>query len=1176
MFNKYLTGAAVAALLCGLAPAAYAQQTTATLRGLVTDAGGQPLANADIVVIHKPSGTRVSTHSGPNGHYEVTGLKVGGPYEVDVAAKGFKPGEADDIFLNLGDQQQLDLPLQAEGATTVTVVGKRTAILSNPGSRTTMNRQAIENVVTYKRDIREVARRDPLTQLDPATRGTGPSGGLYIAGATPRSNRITIDGVRSSDDFGLNTGGLSTNLGPISLEAVQQMTVQAVPADVEEGDFTGGALNLVLRSGTNSFHGSVFDIFRSKSWNQNELYHPDTQVTNKLKLYVPDKNYGFFFSGPILKDRLFFATSYEKYTSASVVAAGPAGGGFGTSLLNGGVPFTQSDLNAVLSPWSSYAASQKLNPGSIPLTTPFKDEKYSAKIDWNVMDGQRASFTYRHAFSSVWKGAPASTSAANLNTNWYTQPENEDNYALQLNSKWNDQFSTEARVTMRNYQRGQMPPEGQNFSNIQICTDATSLGSVSSCTTGKLTVNFGPDQFRQANVLKTTDNSAEFVGTYRLGGHSIKGGYQGKQIHVYNLFVQAANGVYYFDSQSDFTNGKVDQLFYNNNPSGNANTAAADFNYINHTLFAQDTFDPIENLTVNYGLRYDFWTQSDKPAFNPNFTARNGYSNQINYDGLGVLEPRLGAKWHNDKFDLSGSFGLYTGGLPDVFISNRFGNTGILTATFTLQRQADGSFKETNSGTVFAANDPTVSPLMNISKSDASFASGVPSSATQLLSLNPGLVRVANTNSLAPGFKMPSDWKFNLSGHWHSHWGTVFGIDAVISNSNVGLAFRDVRARLLTVNGVQQYTPDGRLRYDGLSIASTAGSTKLDINNVSIYNNRVALGLDVAKNANGSPTYDLANPGSGYDIQAYNPKTQSWASTVAFSAQQDFDNLNWLSHTDHLSLMGAYTRQRTNQYGGMPEFATTDCCGGSNYGDQFSLGDPNAPAKGKSTFEVRNTLKFNLFYQAELIKGAQTSITLFGDMHNGRPLSFYMADAAATARGQVLGVVSANALAFIPQMTTPMAGNALGFMTGNVPVYFKTSADLANLQKITNYFGLGSGIAGKGVKRNPNVQRFDLHIAQELPMPLHGHKLTATLDIFNLGNLINKKWGVVAEYGSDGRQGTPIYKVACTDATGNVVGASNPVCLGYQISSVSTTYTTPTVNPSASLYSVTFGLKYSF
>ena len=1185
MFNRYMIGAATVALLAASAPAVYAQQTTAGLRGVVTDAAGKPVAGAVVTIIHTPSGTRDVAKTNAQGQYEVSGLKVGGPYEVDISGPGLKDSRTTDVYLSLGGQEKLDVAMEASDGQVVVVTGKRNLTLSNPGSRTRLNHEAIENVVTYKRDIREAARRDPLTQLDPNTRGTGPSGGLYIAGSAPRANRITIDGVKSSDDFGLNTGGLSTNLGPISLEAVEQMTVQAVPSDVEEGDFTGGALNLVLRSGTNSFHGTAFDYIRNKAWNNNRLYHPDTGVATRLNLFVPDKNYGFFFSGPILKNTLFFATSYEKYTSASVVQAGPSGSGFGTGFVwidptthASGTPFTQANLDSVLAPWSTYAASSKLNPGSIPLTTDFKDEKYSIKVDWNIMDGQRLSATYRHAYSFLWKGSPATNSSTYLNTNWYTQPENEDNYAIQLNSKWTDQFSTEARLAWRNYQRGQMPPEGQGFAGIQICTDATTIGTLTSCTSGNPIVNFGPDQFRQANVLKTTNNGASFVGTYRVGGHSIKGGYQGKQIGIYNLFVQAANGLYYFDSQADFTAGKVNQLTYNNDPAGNLNHTAANFEYTNHTLFVQDTFDPFANTTVNYGLRYDFWSQKDQPALNPSFTKRNGYSNQVNYDGLHVLQPRLGAKWHSAEgtFDASGSFGLYTGGLPDVFLSNRFGNTGILTAGFTLARQADGSFKETTGGATYAANDPIVSSLMNINKSDASFITGVPTASANYL-FNPTVIRLASTNSMAPGFEMPSDWKLNLAGHWHLPTGTILGIDGVFVRSHTALAFRDVRARALTINGVQQYTPDGRMRYDGLVIGSTApAGSSLDAANLTIYNARVAAGLDVAKNADGTADYDLANPGSGYDIQAYNPDTQSSSATVALSATQSFDHL--LFPSDHLDVMVAATHQSTNQYGGIPEFATTDCCGGSNYGDQISLEDPNAPTKGKSSYEIRTGYKLNATYTAEWLKDSPTSFTLFGDSHSGRPLSFYVADAGANTRGQVFGVVSNNQLAFIPQTSNAIAGSGgLGFMTNGVATYFASATELANFQKIVTKFGLPTGILQKGSNKNPDVTRFDLHVAQDLKMPwFEGHKVTFTADFFNIGNLLNKKWGNVAEYGSDGRQGTPIYKVACATSTGTAAATTSAVCDAYRISSVSTTMTTPTVNQSATLYSVMLGLKYSF
>jgi hypothetical protein len=1197
-FNRYLTGAAALALLAA-APGVYAQQTTASVRGVVTDAKGAPVAKAVVSIVEVATGTKASGTTDAQGNFDIAGLKAGGPYTLTVKASGYSDTKIEDINLGIGDSQRVAVALESSSGT-VTVVGQRaTRTLSTAGSRTKFGRDQVDAVVTDKRDLRAVAARDPLVSLDPVQRGTGPTGGLYIAGSAPRANRITIDGVRSHDDFGLNTGGLSTNRGPISLDAVCQMSVQAAPSDVEEGDFTGGAVNMVLCGGTNEFHGSAFGFYKNAHTVATQVFNPVTQTFTKIHPYIPDKNLGFTLRGPIIKDRLFFAISYEDFISATKVQAGPIDQGFGTPLNglggtgstasgNGGVNgrfLTTSDIATVLAPWGSYASSSKLNPGSIRTQTPERDKKDSVKLDWNIMDGQRASFTYRHAESLTWKSQPTTAAGLSLDTNWYQQPENEDNYAIQLNSKWNNQFSTEFRMAYRNYQRGQEPPEGQGFANVSICTDAVSPtvgNNLQNCTagtaTGKPTLNFGPDQFRQANVLKTTDVAGHLVGTYRLGSHVMKAGYELKQMHIYNKFVQGANGVYYFDSIADFNAGKVDQLFYGNHPSGNAELAAAKFNYNMHTLFAQDSFDPISNLTVNYGLRYDFWTMHNLPALNPYYQARYGYTNQGTYDGLKVLQPRVGAKWHDEdgKFELSGSFGLYSGGLPDVFLGNRFGNTGVLTYTLTLQRLAAGGFTETGSGLTFLATDPAITALMDNQKLNSSFAVGVPAGVNSLIANNLFLARTATTNSLAPDFEMPSDWKFNYSGRWHAPWGTTFGIDGVYTRTNVGLAFKDLRARKLTVNGVQQYTPDGRERYDGLVIASTANLTGLTgyaralAQNTSIYNARVALGLDVAKLADGTPDYDLANPGGSNDFVAYNDDNKSWSHTIALSAQQDFD-VSFLTKSDTLGLWAAYTNQVTNQYGYLSEFGTTES---GLAADNLSGPDFNGNTSGKAPFEIRNAVKVSVDYQTKALWGQKTSISLFGDFHTGRPLSFQATD-AGTGRSTVFGTTTGNQLAFIPQLGTPDAANPLKYVTDGVPVYFATAADVTNLKNIVNFFHLDPGITKKGMRNNPSVKRWDFHLAQELPSYFEGHKLTLTADIFNIGNLINREWGRVAEY-AGGRAGSPIYRVTCADANGVASAATSTVCASYRISSVSTTATIPTVDSVGSSYVVKFGLKYSF
>lgn len=1149
--NRLFGGAAVAALLLAAAPAAFAQQTTAALRGVVTDEAGKPISGASLTVVHQPTGAKVITRSDAEGLFDVRGLRAGGPYSVAVVAPGHENGAVKDIFLTVGDASRLEIPLAAAGAevSEVVISGARASRLVNAGSLTGLKQDDIQTVVSIKRDIRDLGRRDPLATLDLGVRGTGPSGGLYIAGSTPRSNRITIDGVRSQDDFGLNTGGLSTNRGPVSPDAVDQIQIQAVPFDVQEGDFTGGALTMVLRSGGNNFHGSLFRYFRSAKYTGKTIPDFVNGGQRKLALLIDEKNYGAFISGPIWPDHLFFAASYEKFTTVDLTDTGPADLGFANTIngLSGaaGPKLTSADLTNVLGLWNGYAASARLKPGDIPLTQPVTDEKSSIKLDWDIADGQRLTATYRHAFSSVVKRQNISATLAGAVTDWYSQPENEDNYSLQLNSRWSDALSTEARIAFRGYQRGQEPPTGQNFSQINICTDPTSKGNTFDCTVGtnngQPTVIFGPDQFRHANVLKTKDASADVNALYRWNSHLIKAGYQYKGIEIFNLFVPQARGLYYFDSLADFTAGRANQLSYQNAVTGNPSDGAARFKYKVNTLFLQDSWDVTPKLTVNYGLRYDMYSSDDKPASNPNFVGRYGYSNQTTYDGLKVLMPRFSAKYADESLEVSGGVGLVSGGIPDVFLGNRFSNTGILTNGVVVRRQADGTFFET--GAQVVVPDAVGKAILNINPADANFGFAIPSAAAQLLAADSATRRTAETNSLAPGFDMPTDWKANLSVR-KTAWGVRFGLDAVYVRSETGLAFRDIRARPLTINGVQQLTPDGRVRYDGLNMTAAA---------------RAAAGLPVSANA------DLVNLGSTRDIQAYNPGQESWSRTFAISARKDFGDLG-------VGL--AYTLQKSSLYGGLPEFATTD---DGNYGNQYTALDPNASVKGRAANEIANAFKMDVSYRHDFFKGYTTRVTLFGDVRAGRPINFLMTD-VASGRGPVLGVNRTDSLAFIPQLATANAANPLRFDTGATTVFFDSQTSLDRFKAIVNQFGLPQGgIVPKGFGDNPIVNRFDLQLAQEIPIPvgIPGNRVLLTLDIANIGNLLSKSWGVVKEY-SDSRAGGRIVSVQCADATGAALGSNTPACPAYRYSNVSTSILVPTVNPDASTWSVLLGLKYQF
>jgi Carboxypeptidase regulatory-like domain len=1167
-FRYLASSAAACALISAFSTGAYAQQTTGAIRGAAATLDGKPVAGATIVVTHTPSGTRSVLVTDASGAFDVRGLRVGGPYRILAKAAGFDDQILDNVYLTVGDAQQVSLALVEKSRVSDVVVtaarSKTTALVANVGSKTTLRHGDIEEIVSPKRDLRDIGRRDPLAELDFVTRSTGPTGGLYIAGSSPRSNRITIDGVRSQDDYGLNTGGLSTNRGPVSLEALEQVAIQAVPFDVEDGDFTGGALNLITRSGTNTFHGSVFGFTRTGrdvgtqlpivGFPGGDVTKPPLGGYTKVRNKIHESNEGLFLSGPILKDKLFFAASWEKFDSIDLTSAGPLGGGFANTFnaipgISTGSGATAADIATALSGWNGYAASSNLSPGSVALTKPITDEKSSIKIDYNISDTQRLTASYRHAYSSVYKRSPSSTSIS-LDTNWYNQPENEDNYILQLNSKWNSQLSTEARVAFRGYQRGQLPPEGQGFSQFSVCGDVISVGSTFSCSSGVPTIAFGPDQFRQANVLKTTDTAAGFVANYRLNDdHLVKVGVQYKNIHVFNLFLQQAHGVYYFDSVADFAAGKANQLSFGNSLTGTATDAAARFSYSVTTLFAQDTWDVMRGLTVNYGLRDDIYSSGVKPTLNNNFVGRYSFGNQTTYDGVNVLMPRVSAKWRTETFELSGGIGLVSGGVPDVFLGNSYGaTTGALTNAIAVRRQANGTFLDVNTNTVI--DNATGSALLNLDKTNAGLANNPAAIAQTLITADSANRRTAFTNSLAPGFDMPADWKANLSFKT-TKWGFDFALDAVMTRSQTTVAFRDLRARLLTVNGVQQLTPDGRLRYDGLNVSAT---------------NRAAQGLPIATNT------DLTNLGLNGDIQAYNPGVTNTVNTAAFSVGRNLFGVQ----SDF-----TYMVQQGSAITGVSEFGTTaggNGTSGNYFADQTFSGDPNGAAKGRPANLIKDAYKVSFNYKREFWPGFLSTFTLFGEDKAGRPISFLMTDPNGN-RNPTFGVSRDDALVYVPNLSSCVTTGALPTCTtGSTTVYFDSTASLNKFKALVQKFNLPQGqIVPKGFGRNPRVNRFDFQFAQEIPGVFHGDKLLFTIDIANVGNLLNRHWGVVKEY-SNSRAGGVVVNAQCADASGVAVKGASAVCASYLYNyqtANAATLATPIVDTN-SLYSVVFGLKYKF
>ncbi|QGN56443.1 TonB-dependent receptor plug domain-containing protein [Novosphingobium sp. Gsoil 351] len=861
-------GAASLSLACGLAAPVHAQETTSQITGTVTS-GGAPVAGATVEVLDTNTGAVSTATSTASGGFTVSGVRAGDTYTVTVRAPGYDDAQVTDIVTVAAQTYNLPVDLVAESGGNVIIVsaGRLAGAGSvSQGPVTVLGIEQIKNVASVNRDIRDLSRRDPFARLDDT-----PTGGRAIsfAGQNSKYNKFSVDGVPITDSFGLNTDGLPSRRSPIPFDAIGQFQAKVAPFDIREGRFQGGSINIVLRSGTNEFQGTGFYAYSADELTGKETKPgpgiPTGRVTLPNFIY---KNYGAELSGPIIKDKLFFMIAGERVRSNQPIPEGPVDNNAGTQIPT----LTQAQVDNI----TAIAKNRYgYDTGGVLQSTGDKDDRLVVKLDANLSDTQRASLTYTYAKDALNIGVNNFTTAPpglSLASNDYVQSNRLHTGVFQLNSEWTDEFSTEVRAFYKDYVRGQDPVLGRGFAQFQVCTaptsDRTLAGAAASanisCPTGFAQVSFGPDVSRQTNALNNQTYGGVIQARLQRDDHDLRIFADFQDTKTFNSFLQRSSGDYYFDSIADFQAGNAQRFRYGNAvPSLVPEDAAAKFRYQAFAFGIGDTWRISDILTLSYGARYDLYGGESKPALNSVFTSRYNFSNTKYLDGLGVFQPRLGFTFKpTSTLSLRGGVGIFAGGTPDVYVSNSFSNTGVLTNTIEIQQANNGTYTGTGlpAGTGAAV-------LTNVN------GAMIPALANAYL-LGGTVSANSPVNALDPNFKLPSQWRATLSADWQPDelgplgGGWDFGADILYSKVRNQVFFTDLRVR---PNGL--VTPDGRARYTPITAFTDTNSDILLTNSkkgrsyVAIA--RVRKDFDFGLNLGASFTYQ--------DIKDQNPATSSTA-----------------------------------------------------------------------------------------------------------------------------------------------------------------------------------------------------------------------------------------------------------------------------------------------------------
>ncbi|HSK10907.1 MAG TPA: carboxypeptidase-like regulatory domain-containing protein, partial [Vicinamibacterales bacterium] len=439
--------------------------TTGTLRGVVMDAQQGVLPGATVVAVHTPTGTTYEAITQADGHFTMLAVRIGGPYTVKASMAGFKVQEQTGINVGLGESRAVDFTLPLESVTETITVTAETQVIdtSRAGTAANVSEQVLESLPTISRSINDFARTSPFFAISSAAAGNADA--LTVAGRNNRYNNMQIDGAVNNDVFGLadtGTPGGQTGTQPISLDAIQELQLVVSPYDVRQGGFSGGGINAVTKSGSNSLRGSAFFVGRNQNYIGKipGVATPAKPSPGDTKVGAfSDKQMGFSVGGPIVRNKAFFFTNFDwgrKNTPSGFSADGSTGQQF-----SGG----RANVEQVV---AIAKAKYGYDAGSLSeFSKPNNSDKIFARADFNLSSSHQLTARVNYVDAEASIGNQSGT-AYKMPSNFYNMTDKMVSSVVQLNSAFGAAFN-EFRLTYsreRNVRGGQ--PGDPIFPEVRV------------------------------------------------------------------------------------------------------------------------------------------------------------------------------------------------------------------------------------------------------------------------------------------------------------------------------------------------------------------------------------------------------------------------------------------------------------------------------------------------------------------------------------------------------------------------------------------------------------------------------------------------------------------------------------------------------------------------------------
>ena len=1051
--KKFLVLAFAFSLLS--ASASMAQITTSALTGKIADSKGEVLPGATVQAVYKPTNATSAVNTNAEGRYTLVNLTPGGPYEITITFVGYKTEKYNDVYLKLGETAKVDVSLNEESQqlTEVVVSGANQEAIEKVGTGTSVSREQIQTLPTLSRSFSDFTRLTPQSSNN------------SFAGTNFRYNNITLDGAINNDAIGFspslgglsgtaNQPGSSTRTNSFSLDAVQQVQVQIAPYDVSIGNFTGGNINAVSRSGSNTITGSVYGFGRGAAITAN-YNGPGKLADPSINSSYYDYQAGFRLGLPIVKDKLFWFTN-EEITRNSVPQFYPANaqgyfmnqtvdqldasrnGAAGTPTAS--QPYgSMSIADAITAkleslPTSQYNTTGGYNPGATGNYNIYsKSVKFFNRFDWVINQNHSLAIRNNSIISEA-SNLDRTTLEFQFGNYDFAQKNTNISTVAELKSRFGSNASNSLIVGYTDIKDRRDPLGSVIFPQMQI--NGLSGGDVL----------VGSN--REAGIFNMRQKTFEFTDNFKYftGNHALTFGTHNEFYKINYVFINSWNGRFDYNTLDDFLADHPARIraLYSNTDNSRAtllNNSPAKFNVSLTSLYAQDEWT-INNFRLTYGLRADLpllptgpngTRRSELTADPANYGTTYSYGTpgsqvSTNYFGKPYVSPRIGFNYDvkgDNSIVLRGGSGLFTGRIPFAWLGYTYVNNA---STFS---QID--YKPSTAAAAPAQVIPTDPSTFaayntNVAKS--------PANRTEL-------------DLLDKNFSLPRMWRSNLAVDLQLGGGYKLTLEGLYTKT-----IKDLYIKQINLKDSAFYASYDANKQQPLYI--NAGHT-----GNRVYNNFTSI-------------YLVTNTNQGYRYQL----------TAQLSKSYPFG----------LSFMAAYTYGQSkdilNGIRNSPE---------SGWQLNQAL-NPNNPGLTYSNFDIRHRIIATVQYKKTWGESGTSYVSLIPTFQSGSPFTYVIKSNTLTGNGQQVD------LFYIPKLS----GNA-----SEVNPYGLTDAQKTAFNNFIDGDTYLSKHRGEFTQRNgartPWNNSMDLRLMHDINFKVGGGKtntLQITLDVINFSNLISKYWGV--------------------------------------------------------------------